>query len=172
MKYSDIPQFTGDGHYSASHEWNHLEAWLTRINEPDRKSPLILEPDFQRAHVWTTEQQRRYVEYILKGGKSGRDIYFNCSSWMTNFNTPIYLVDGLQRVTAVRKFLNDELMIFNRYKSEIDGRVPPSAEFIVKINNLKTEKEMLQWYIDLNAGGTQHTDDEIEKVRIMLENVK
>ena len=38
----------------------------------------------------------------------------------------------------------------------------------VNINNLKTKKEVLQWYVDMNAGGTPHTNDEIERVRKMI----
>lgn len=37
-----------------------------------------------------------------------------------------------------------------------------------KYNDLKTEKEVLQWYIDMNAGGTQHTSDEIQRVKDMI----
>lgn len=32
----------------------------------------------------------------------------------------------------------------------------------VNVNDLKTEKEVLQWYVDMNAGGTPHTKEEIE----------
>ena len=36
------------------------------------------------------------------------------------------------------------------------------------VNDLKTRKEVLQWYVDLNAGGTVHTEAEIDKVRKLL----
>jgi hypothetical protein len=39
-------------------------------------------------------------------------------------------------------------------------------DFIV--NDLRTRKEVLQWYLDLNTGGTIHTSDEIEKVKRLL----
>lgn len=38
----------------------------------------------------------------------------------------------------------------------------------ININDLKTRDEVLQWYIDINAGGTPHTKEEIERVRAML----
>ena len=37
------------------------------------------------------------------------------------------------------------------------------------MNDLKTEKEVLQWYIDMNAGGTSHSKEEIDRVKKMLE---
>lgn len=38
----------------------------------------------------------------------------------------------------------------------------------INVNDLKTRDEVLQWYIDINAGGTPHTKEEIERVRAML----
>jgi len=37
------------------------------------------------------------------------------------------------------------------------------------VNNLKTRKEVLQWYIEFNSGGTVHTDAEIQRVKKLLE---
>ena len=39
----------------------------------------------------------------------------------------------------------------------------------VNINDLKTRREVLQWYIDMNAGGTPHSKEEIDRVRGLLE---
>ena len=42
---------------------------------------------------------------------------------------------------------------------------------ILNVNDLKTEKEVLQWYVDMNVGGTPHTDEEIEKVKKMIQEL-
>jgi len=36
------------------------------------------------------------------------------------------------------------------------------------MNDLKTRAEVLQWYIEFNAGGTPHTEAEINRVRELL----
>lgn len=41
----------------------------------------------------------------------------------------------------------------------------------VNINNLKSKKEVLQWYIDMNAGGTPHTNEEINRIKKMIETL-
>ncbi len=41
----------------------------------------------------------------------------------------------------------------------------------VDVNDLKTEKEVLQWYVDMNLEGTPHTNDEIERVRKMIQKL-
>ena len=50
--------------------------------------------------------------------------------------------------------------------------VDPDANFVFITNDLETRAEVLQWYIDHKAGGIAHTDEEINKVKILLENEK
>ena len=64
--------------------------------------------------------------------------------------------------------MNNEIRVFGNYYKEFEDKLPFDVELIFNINNLKTEKEVLQWYIDMNTGGTPHTDKEIERVRQML----
>ena len=47
---------------------------------------LQLNPEFQRGHVWTEEQQIAWVEYYLRGGKSGNTIYLNNHSGIASGN--------------------------------------------------------------------------------------
>lgn len=169
MRFCDIPKFTSVGSYQINVSWDYLEHSLKHWN--DNKIPgsgVELCPDFQRGHVWDEDKQIRYVEYILRGGRSGREIYWNCSSWMREFNTPIQLVDGLQRVTAVRKFMNNEIKAFGIYCNEFEDKLGFDYDFIFNVNNLKTRAEVLQWYIELNEGGVVHTKEEIARVKALL----
>lgn len=67
-KFSDIPQFTRDGSYQCDLNINRVPIW---IKEMEEDMNLQLNPDFQRGHVWTEEQQIAWLEFFLKGGKSG-----------------------------------------------------------------------------------------------------
>ena len=130
-------------------------------------------PDFQRGHVWTEEQQIKYVEFILRGGKSGRDFYFN-------WNQDAYVcVDGLQRTTALQRFVNGEIKVFGQYFEEFGFNKmiaggKPLPEYAVNIyqNNLSSMKEVMEWYVDMNSGGTPHTNEEIERVNRMIDELK
>lgn len=77
-------------------------------------------------------------------------------------------VDGLQRITAVLEFMSNEIKVFGSYYREFEDSMPSNAELFFNVNNLQTEKEVLQWYVDMNAGGTPHTNYEIERVRNMI----
>ena len=62
--------------------------------------------------------------------------------------------------------------MFGSYFSEFEDRINiTDAAMYLNVNDLKTEKEVLQWYVDMNAGGTPHTNDEIEKVRRMIQEL-
>lgn len=166
-----IPQFIHvDGGFNVS--WDMLEWQLGRFEEG---YGLELDPDFQRAHVWSTEKQIAYVEFILRGGSSAREILWNCPCWggRSDGKHPVVLVDGKQRLQAARLFLANEIPAFgyrlNQYIGSIDSL---RHQFIFKINALQTRAEVLQWYIDYNSGGVVHTDDELDKVRKLLEEEK
>jgi hypothetical protein len=172
MKFKDIPQFPR-AHYNTHVGWTELEHWIEHMQERGEGiAALDLDPDFQRAHVWTPDQQERYVEYILRGGESGRNIYFNCTGWMRDYRGPFVIVDGKQRLEAVRGFMADRVKAFGHYFSKFEGRLSYEANFNMHVANLSTRAEVLQWYVDFNVGGTPHTDAEIARVRALLEAEK
>ena len=112
-KFGDIPQFTRDGNYQCDVNISRVPRWIKDMEEDMN---LQLNPDFQRGHVWTEEQQIAWLEFFLKGGKSGNIIYFNCPSWHWSVPDGAYnefvCVDGLQRLTAICRFINNEIKVF------------------------------------------------------------
>lgn len=173
--YRDIKPFVRDAVYHVTVCWDYLPKWLDslkeRIGEDERTvtyDGLILCPDFQRGHVWTPKQQIAYVEYIMRAGASGKTIYLNNPSWGKGYNEPTVVVDGLQRITAVQAFLNGEIKAFGHAVSEWKGRIEPHCHFDAYVHNLSTRREVLEWYIGLNAGGTPHNPSEIARVRALL----
>ena len=171
MKFKDIPQLTKEGSWQANmpmrYIFDKIKEW-----EEDKYYQLQLNPNFQRGHVWTEEQQVAYVEFLLRGGKSSKVIYFNKPSWQSSMIINGYddfvCVDGLQRLTAIMRFLNNEIKVFDTYYKDFEDKLPMGIDLIFNVNNLKTEKEVLQWYVDMNAGGTPHTNEEIKRVKRMI----
>lgn len=167
-RFQDIPTFTRTASYQVDSFWRFAPNWL------GMGSSIIFDynPEFQRAHVWTENQQIRYIEFILRGGKSSTDIYWNCTSWNDGYDTPVVLVDGKQRVRAVERFINNEIQVFGYYYHEFEDILPLQARFRMHINDLQTYEEVLQWYLDLNSGGVVHTEYELDRVRRLLEEEK
>jgi hypothetical protein len=160
MKFGDIPQLT-QCHYAVDISWTYLETQLDSY----REQGLELEPEYQRGHVWSNEQRSRFVEWGLKGGRSGMEILFNCPNWMRRFQSKIELVDGLQRVTAVRMFMCEEIPAFGCFRREYEDKMSPfEPRFRFHVNDLAKRSDILKWYIDMNAGGVVHSPEEIQKV--------
>jgi hypothetical protein len=171
MRFQDIPKFTRNAGYHVTVSWRYLEQHIKQNQNPG-SAVLDLDPDFQRAHVWTEQQQTRYVEYILRGGMSSRAIYLNCVGWMHGFKGPYVLVDGKQRLQAVRRFLANEIPAFGARFSEYTDRLHMDYSFDWYVNDLSTRAEVLQWYLDLNSGGVVHTSEELDKVKLLLAQEK
>jgi len=173
MDFKDIPQFTTDGNYRVDVSLGYLKEAIDIYLEEDECHKLNMNPDFQRGHVWNIQKQIKFVEFLLKGGTSAKIIYFNHPGWMRSFKGEFVLVDGKQRLEAALKFLDNKLPIFDgNYYKDFTGRFPLSARLTFCVNDLKTRAEVLQWYLDLNTGGVVHTDDEIERVRNLLNEEK
>lgn len=168
MDWDEIPQLY-TANYRVSMPWRSVEKWI--VDNRKDKVGCILEPDFQRGRVWSEAKQCAYVEYCLSGGTSSREIQWNCPGWMEDFRGPMVLVDGLQRITSVRMFINSELKAFGMYYKDFYGnRIEP--QFLFFVNHLVTKREVLEWYIQLNRGGVVHTDEEISRVEGLLEREK
>lgn len=170
MKIKNMPKYTSWGNYSVNVWLHHIKDTLDRFIKEDG---LDMDVDFQRAHVWTREQQIAYVEHILKGGRSGREILFNHPGWQRSYKGTMVLVDGKQRLTALLDFLDGKLPVFGCYFRDLEDKASMSNHTLIfTINNLSTRAEVLQWYLELNTGGTPHTKEEIDKVKRLLENEK
>jgi hypothetical protein len=194
MKYSDIPMMTRCGSYEPSHDLRFLESTIKTYTtgEPVHGN-LDLNPDFQRGHVWTTQQRIAFMEFFLRGGMTGRVIYLNCPNWGTFEHIPkggyrdFVIVDGLQRLTTLLMFVRGQLPVFGgvyvlpagtdpepgkEYFTEPMRMMGASGNLKININNLKTKDAVLRWYLEMNEGGTPHTRAELDKVRGMLAKEK
>lgn len=172
-RFQDIPPFIRMANYCVNVGLSYLPAHVAQLVSD---WGLDLSPDFQRGHVWTEQQKIRFVEYMLRGGLSGMDIYTNCPSWHIGHldaedpDAWFVLVDGKQRLDAALSFLNNEFPIFggNYFRDYTDSPNIVRCSFRWHVNDLRTREEVLQWYLDLNSGGVVHTESELDKVRTLL----
>lgn len=168
MKISQIEMMSPVPQTRIEVQWKYLKWQFETYSE---KYNLQLEPDFQRGHIWTEKQQSSFIEYCLKGGSYQRDILLNHPGWGDNFLGECVLVDGLQRLTAIIKFIDNDLEVFNGVRLldfDKPREILSQQSIFVCINKLKTRKDVLKWYIDLNTGGVVHSEDEIERVKLLL----
>lgn len=164
-EYKQLPQI----HYRVNIEFEYypelLAKWATDQAEFGYK--LELNPPFQRGHVWSENQKSRFVEWMLRGGDT-RPILFNHPGWMTTFKGDMVCIDGLQRSTAIVEFLEGTIPAFGAFVQDFTRKqLRQATDLTIGVLKL-TKQEYLQMYLDINAGGTQHTTAELNKVREML----
>lgn len=169
--YQNIPTLPR-AYYSVHIAWTSVEDTLKRYDERNISGflGLDLNPDFQRDFVWTEEQETKYIEYTLMGGEIGKNIYFNHPNWQGNYKGVMELIDGKQRLNAVHKYLNNEIKAFGYYHKEYEDKLRiTNTNFIFNVTTLKTRREILQLYLNIN-GGIAHSDEELLRVKRMLKN--
>lgn len=134
-------------------------------------------PPFQRQFKWTEEQCVKFIESVWMG--------FGLGSYLVNKvprhvrlirdrGTPDegkeyiheyddFLIDGLQRITAIKRYLDGEFPVFGFYWRELTRRERRRFESVtftqcvVSTEDLDKLKEL---YNRLNFGGTAHTEEE------------
>lgn len=141
-------------------------------------------PDFQRGRVWTSEQQTRFIENLIRGVIGRREsllVRFNCPDWNDPINpvetdlpiNTLQCIDGLQRITAISEYFAGNILPFGVSCDVIEkskhSLTRSRMSFSVHIYTIKTRRVLLQMYIDINTGGTVHTDEEILRVKKLLE---
>ena len=159
--FHDIPQIPW-ANYHCDFMWESIDAFLAENN-------VEYDPPYQRGYVWTQEQKERYIEFCLMGGRSGRDLHFNCPNWDTrdgivesDWGGKLEIVDGKQRLNAVRGFLANEVMAFGKLHKDYEGHLRITQRFVVNINSLKAKESVVDWYLAMNRGGSIHTDSDIQ----------
>lgn len=177
MKLSDIPKLT-----ELLYIIDTDVRWLKTTCERYSKSygGFDMDPDFQRGHVWTEEQQIKFLEFVVRGGKTP-PIVFNSPDFAgtvrTQSNAPrdlpstMVVVDGKQRLTALLKFIDNQLPVFGHYLDEFEDKERFLRGFSIKIavNNVANRAELLKWYLEMNEGLTAHTAEELDRVRSLIE---
>lgn len=161
MNFKDIKRFPHCS-YQIDVAWTDLEMSLKRLSEG---CGIDLNPVYQRGFKWNIEQKKSYLEYILKGGYSGRDIFWNSANWQGSGEVGVLeLVDGQQRLKTVKEFLKNKIAIFDGcfYKDFTGKMRMTDARFKFRINSLNSKLEVVEWYLGLNTGGSIHTEEDLK----------
>lgn len=166
--------------YEVDVHFNSVERMLDELAQP---YGLNLDPDFQRGHVWTELQQQRWIESVLRGAVSGAGltIQFNAPQWnslrkeqCSDMSPEVVIVDGLQRLTALRRYVANEIQAFGRFSNDFAMTPYDTRRYRLKmaVFEFQSRADLLQYYLDINSGGTPHAQSEIDRVTALLQAAK
>jgi hypothetical protein len=165
--------------YEADYAWNKV---FRSLEEHCKDyGGINYSPEFQRGHVWTDEQQCHFIENVLRGviSTSGFLVQFNCPNW-NNFNyqgdLPLGFecIDGLQRLTAVKRFLDGKIKPLGLTPGDLEysSFTLRNYRFKVAVHAFEDKEDLLNHYLDLNRGGTPHSPAEIQRIENMVEQYR
>lgn len=179
QKLEDLVRPLGAAKWKTDVFWSRLEDSFTELGVDHGGLELI--PDFQRGHVWSKFQQSHFVENCLRGivPSSGLLIQFNSPFWgdhrgETDLPAGLQCVDGLQRYSAVTGFVRGEVKAFGLSAADFAGTQfdPKRLRMTIAVHDFTSRAELLAFYLALNSGGSQHSEEEIERVRGLLDTAK
>jgi len=160
----DIPQFSTSPQRIVEVGVLSIMRWIKDQESSGQK--VDLNPAYQRGLVWSKAEKSAYVEYILRGGPSARNIYFNCQDFFSASVQPIELVDGKQRLNSLVEFTENKFPVFDTlYKDFKDKRFANRQTLSFHINTLDTKEKVAEWFIALNATGKPHNKQSLAKAR-------
>lgn len=153
---------------------------------------LVVDPPYQRGDVWTVEQRRMMIQSLLMGIPLNA-IYLNVRG---NDGPEVYVVDGRQRITTLRMFVNDEFSIPADWLPAADRKVdlaidnelvwseielPRQRKIKMQAiatyeTRLATEEEEAELFQLLNFAGTDHVrpddTDQAEPLRAKIAEIE
>ena len=141
----------------------------------------IIVPEFQRDLVWEPEQKVRWIESMISG-------YPLPSLFMNTFwekpldydgcpdEHHVIVIDGQQRLNAVKEFIQDKFPVQGCYYSE--QALPFKRRFRYGIcctiywTQFKTMRESIELYLGLLRNGKPHSGDDIQRAQDQLKLFK
>lgn len=118
-------------------------------------------PAFQRDNdKWDLKRQINFVENVVSGYKPTIQLYTLESGYMARS----YILDGLQRITALFSFIDGNFDIFDGQVSFADLVEHKLSRQTINLEvfTFDSHAEAAQFYIDINRGIT-HSDADIER---------
>lgn len=152
-------------------KWESYSHPISDVREWNETQRLELRPSFQRNEVWTRAAQVMLIDTILRGIPIPK-IYIK--SIVKDEKTYRIVIDGQQRLTAILKFINDELILDKPYKGEFIGKkfseLPKDIhdDFIrykIDINEIfnPTDEEIRDLYSRVNKYTVQLNKQELRR---------
>lgn len=152
--------------YSISHLVEMSPIETTSDNE--RRLLRLVLPPWQRGECWSVEQKTRFIEGIFLG--LGTGYYVVNGADYADGGRPLpmsgWLLDGQQRISAIRDFMDDRFPVFQDvFYSGLD-RPTRLRRFLresfpcFELEYTGNEAVLKDLYNRLNFGGTPHTEND------------
>lgn len=81
---------------------------VAQVYQDIKAGALILQPDFQRKFVWTSDHQEDFIDTLLKGLPFPEIYVCEGDIDIKNLKTTNHVIDGQQRLTTINKYIDGD----------------------------------------------------------------
>ena len=152
-----------------------LTTSVDRLIEMYEADELILDPEYQRDFVWTTDQKRLYIKNLFE---DKAEITPTIVEYYDDTHTYVYeVLDGKQRIKALLDFYNNEFDVEGLYFKDLTAEdqyffenhkvVYTRVMNRTNSSDLKLETK-IQLFLEINLLGTRMSDADLAKAQALL----
>jgi len=121
------------------HENRTIHDVIRRIEQEN----YIMDPDFQRDFIWEEDKQSKLIESVIM--RIPLPVFYMAE----DDEGRMVVVDGLQRLSTFRRFVNDDLRLKLPDRSELNGK--RFSDLSSKIQNRIEDCNLIFYIIDSNV---------------------
>lgn len=135
------------------------------INENSQANAIYIDSSFQRRSVWVEKNQVRLIESILIGHPIPELYFWAQPSDPETGHARFSVVDGQQRITAIRQFISNKLILSEKY---LDDENKDKGFADKGFSELNSDQKRLVWDYKLQIRIIPHDVTKKRIVRMFL----
>jgi len=166
-KDAQPPAFSNSEYYPLSYMQQDIYSLLSRCY--NNYEGVDFDPDYQRGHVWEMEDKISLLDSIFAKRDIGKFV-FNSRDYADE-GPLCEIIDGKQRLSAIKEFAEDRYKYRGYYFSELnwqDRNTFSNKSVSVAELDEATEEEILETFLAVNITGRQQNTDHINHVKELL----
>lgn len=167
--FAALPQFTVKDDMRLQFYQSRISSFNTHIYH----FGVDINPEYQRELVWELEDKQKLIDSIFKNVDIGKFVFIRRNYDASKNPTPHFfeILDGKQRLTAIKEFWEDRFQYNGFYYSELhpydqshfDGYLISMAEVTEP-----TKEQIYRYFLRLNTAGKPIEQSHLDKVAGLL----
>jgi hypothetical protein len=152
---------------------NYIQTGISEILIKIYHFGLEMNPDYQRDYVWSQEDKENLIDSIFNNRDIGKFVFVILDY---EENKPAYeILDGKQRVNALREFYEDKLLYKGLKFSELSNLDRRRFEdYGVSVCEVKDSnlKQKLNIFYQINISGKVMDNEHLEKIKKEIDKLE
>jgi len=170
-EHSKIPVFTEEDNIRL----NYYQTGMTHFWSVLYYFGVNMNPDYQRDLVWELKDKVKLIDSIFHNVDIGKFVFRSLEykeSYEKNEKGYTYeIIDGKQRLTAIKEFYEDRFKYKGRTFSELNLRDKAHFDtYSISCAEVKgaTDQQIYKLFVRLNTGGKAVSEEQINKVKNLI----